>query len=147
MGVNTMAVGVVTLLLSLTLCHSALAEYQPGAPGGAWSQEELLIVRAKHWELYYNSNWLQKQKGNFGKFGLPTASGKDLEHFTAKVLRLSFHDCIRYTDGEGGCDGCLNWHGVGHRFAGLGDQDELKYKFLEEDLKETNNNGLEHTVA
>ena len=60
---------------------------------------------------------------------------------------FSFHDCIRYSDGEGGCDGCLNWHGVGHRFAGLGDQDELKYKFLEEDLKETNNNGLEHTVA
>ena len=36
-----------------------------------------------------------------------------------KVLRLSFHDCIRYEDGTGGCDGCLNWHGVGHRW-GLG---------------------------
>merc|ERR1712117_910192 len=142
--VLTMAVGVVTLLLSLTLCHSALAEYQPGTPGGAWSQEELLIVRAKLWELYYNSNWLQKQKGNFGKFGLPTASGKDLEHFTAKVLRLSFHDCIRYSDGEGGCDGCLNWHGVGHRFP---PSKELKYKFLENDITETNNNGLEYAVA
>ena len=37
----------------------------------------------------------------------------------------SFHDCIRYTDGQGGCDGCLNWHGVGHRFRG---SDALKYK-------------------
>ena len=33
----------------------------------------------------------------------------------------SFHDCIRYADGEGGCDGCLNWHGVGHRLQGLSD--------------------------
>mmetsp|Transcript_135658 Transcript_135658/g.220755 ORF Transcript_135658/g.220755 Transcript_135658/m.220755 type:complete len:547 (-) Transcript_135658:264-1904(-) len=29
------------------------------------------------------------------------------------VLRLSFHDCIPYQDGTGGCDGCLNWQGVG----------------------------------
>eukprot|EP00929_Paragymnodinium_shiwhaense_P093294 TRINITY_DN5343_c0_g1_i3.p1 TRINITY_DN5343_c0_g1~~TRINITY_DN5343_c0_g1_i3.p1 ORF type:complete len:495 (+),score=86.48 TRINITY_DN5343_c0_g1_i3:498-1982(+) len=28
------------------------------------------------------------------------------------LLRLSFHDCLRYKDGTGGCDGCLNWHGV-----------------------------------
>ena len=55
----------------------------------------------------------------------------------------SFHDCIRYTDGQGGCDGCLNWHGVGTRFS----VDDLKYQFLEEDITETNNNGLEYTVA
>ena len=30
------------------------------------------------------------------------------------VLRLVFHDCMRYTDGTGGCDGCLNWAGVGN---------------------------------
>merc|ERR1712117_177821 len=88
------ALGVVTLLLSLTLCHSVLAEYQPGTPGGAWSQEELLIVRAKLWELYLDDYWLRQQKGEFGKYGLPTAAGQDLEHFPAKVLRLSFHDCI-----------------------------------------------------
>ena len=28
-------------------------------------------------------------------------------------MRLVFHDCVRYTDGTGGCDGCLNWGGVG----------------------------------
>ena len=29
------------------------------------------------------------------------------------VLRLGFHDCLKYKDGTGGCDGCLNWHGMG----------------------------------
>ena len=56
---------------------------------------------------------------------------------------LSFHDCLRYADGGGGCDGCLNWHGVGTRFS----VDELKYEFKVEDVTETNNNGLEYTVA
>ena len=56
---------------------------------------------------------------------------------------FSFHDCIRYTDGSGGCDGCLNWEGVGTRFS----VDNLKYKFKEDDMTETNNNGLEYTVA
>lgn len=30
----------------------------------------------------------------------------------AKMLRLAFHDCVHYEDGTGGCDGCLNWHGM-----------------------------------
>ena len=28
------------------------------------------------------------------------------------VVRLGFHDCLKYKDGTGGCDGCLNWHGM-----------------------------------
>jgi len=31
-----------------------------------------------------------------------------------QLLQLSFHDCLRYEDGSGGCDGCLNWSGVGY---------------------------------
>merc|ERR1712142_625811 len=34
----------------------------------------------------------------------------------AAYLRLTFHDCVKYTDGTGGCDGCLNWEGVGEVF-------------------------------
>ena len=59
------------------------------------------------------------------------------------LFLLSFHDCLRYADGGGGCDGCLNWAGVGSRFS----VDALKYQFLEDDVTETNNNGLEYTVA
>ena len=29
-----------------------------------------------------------------------------------KFLRLGFHDCFRYTDKTGGCDGCLNFNGM-----------------------------------
>ena len=57
----------------------------------------------------------------------------------------SFHDCMRYADGNGGCDGCLSWSGVGYRFPE--DTDAFKYKFRYDDIKETNNNGLEYTVA
>ena len=31
------------------------------------------------------------------------------------LIQLAFHDCLRYEDGTGGCDGCLNWQGVGYR--------------------------------
>ena len=45
------------------------------------------------------------------------------------VSSNSFHDCLHYADpaagAVSGCDGCLNWAGVGHRFP---NQTELKYK-------------------
>ena len=36
-----------------------------------------------------------------------------LEPSAAKFLRLAFHDCLLYTDGRGGCDGCLEWTNMG----------------------------------
>ena len=38
----------------------------------------------------------------------------------------------------------MNWSGVGFRFK---TPEKLKYKFSQDDIKETNNNGLEYTVA
>ena len=35
---------------------SSGAEYQPGTPGGAWSQDDLMVVRAKLWRLYGEQN-------------------------------------------------------------------------------------------
>ena len=43
-----------------------------------------------------------------------------------------------------GCDGCLNWDGVGFRYP---DAAQIRNKFLYEDIRNTNNNGLEYTVA
>merc|ERR1719322_2000360 len=133
-------------LLSLLFFLASCQEYEPGNPGGAWSQEELLIVRAKLWQLFTN-NWTYKLSEEFWtQVGLPIPDNKvDLGFFAAKVLRLSFHDCMRYADGSGGCDGCLSWSGVGYRFPD--DTETIKYKFRYDDIKETNNNGLEHTVA
>ena len=33
-----------------------------------------------------------------------------------KLLRLAFHDCLLHEAGGGGCDGCLDWAGVGQTF-------------------------------
>ena len=32
-----------------------------------------------------------------------------------RILRLAFHDCVRYKDGSGGCDGCINYAHMGWR--------------------------------
>ena len=66
-------------------------EYVPGSPGAAWSQEELLIVRAKLWKLFTN-NWVYKLAESFEQFDLPPPDlDNDLGFFPAKVLRLRYH--------------------------------------------------------
>ena len=78
--------------------------------------------------------------------GLPDESeDKTLYHFgtfhsASKVLRLSFHDCLKYTDGSGGCDGCLNWKGVGVYY------EDAPGEQLYEDVRLTDNNGLRPAV-
>ena len=57
-----------------------------------------------------------------------------------KFLRLSFPDCVKYTDGTGGCDGCLYWEGMETIF------DDAPNKKQYDDVKFTNNNGLRPTV-
>ncbi len=61
--------------------------FASGTPGGPWSEEELLVVKSKLYGLFKNN-------------------------LAPKALRLSFHDCMPYPDGTGGCDGCINWEGV-----------------------------------
>ena len=31
----------------------------------------------------------------------------------SRLIQLAFHDCLRYSDGTGGCDGCINWSEMG----------------------------------
>ena len=57
----------------------------------------------------------------------------------AKFLRLGFHDCVKYEDGSGGCDGCLNWHNMGFRH-------DRKAEFEYDPPTKGDNNGLRHTV-
>ena len=47
-----------------------------------------------------------------------------------------------YQDGTGGCDGCLNWEGVGQYY----DVNNLSGKRQLPNLGPTNNNGLGETV-
>ena len=98
----------ILLTLSISQIH---CDYVPGTPGGPWTKAEMLTVKARLYNLF---------KGG----GAPTA------------LRLTFHDCLRYADGTGGCDGCLNWSGVDTTF----DVESKSWKY--EDVHQTNNNGL-----
>jgi len=41
--------------------------------------------------------------------------GSDRSPTVAKLVQLSFHDCLRYEGGGGGCDGCINWKHMGHK--------------------------------
>merc|ERR1712167_418229 len=58
-----------------------------------------------------------------------------------KVLRLGFHDCMRYQDGSGGCDGCINWSGMGERYS----SDNAQLGLFERG-GDDHNNGLRATV-
>jgi len=40
----------------------------------------------------------------------------NIEPTPAKFVRLAFHQCLLYTDGTGGCDGCLDWTKMGVQY-------------------------------
>ena len=59
------------------------------------------------------------------------------------TIRIILFICLfSYQDGSGGCDGCLNWEGMGHKF----NIQETEGKRQLPNLKETNNNGLQGIV-
>ena len=83
-------------------------------PGASWSEEEALIVKAK---LYAITNQPQKVSNEYlalhPELGLDTWPEKKSFPSAAKFLRLGFHQCLKFSDGTGGCNGCLNNHGMG----------------------------------
>ena len=89
-------------LLSLS---SAWAVYTPGTPGGAWTTEEITIVRRRILELI--EPWPDSMDIMFREDERKDSTHNPVSENT--LIRLGFHDCLTYTDGTGGCDGCLNW--------------------------------------
>ena len=126
-----------TLVLSLSLVNAG--EYVPGTPGAPWTKEEVLIVKSKLYSLFHrygaDNALLDINNGN------RTFTWMDVPD-EGKVLRLGFHDCLKYEDGSGGCDGCLNWDGVEYRYP-----EDAAHKFLYPDIGKTNNNGMGPTVV
>ena len=59
----------------------------------------------------------------------------------AKALRLGFHDCLKYKDGQGGCDGCL--HFKAGKIDEVFDYHKMSFAKVENEFI-TNNNGLGH---
>ena len=120
------------------LCYST--EYVPGTPGAAWSKLEVLTVKSKLYSVFANGGWdaLHQLYGH-----PPNWRSTWPNSHVSKVLRLGFHDCIKYQDGTGGCDGCLNWEGVGFHFE---NPFHSRGYFSYPNVGETNNNGLDLTV-
>jgi len=130
-------------------------------PGAAWSEEDISITRERVFAMispeeadklanYYDypsdeGAFRFKDKPFTGRLGLASVSENTL-------LRLAFHDCLPYKDGTGGCDGCLNWAGMGFRYKNfrmLGDLEEHKDPFWHYSPEETThggNNGLSRMV-
>jgi len=109
--------------------------YQAGTSGGPWSEEEVASTRQRVLQMIH-PDWDVKEE----MYQLDKTDSTKGEISENVLLRLVFHDCMRYTDGSGGCDGCLNWHGVGNQMPNPNDGDDM-YNF--EPFDETDNNGLD----
>ena len=82
-------------------------EYVPGTPGAPWSLEETLVVKAKLYSVFNQHGGYEALKQMVGDQPWLQGFRSDAPD-QAKMLRLAFHDCLKYDDGTGGCDGCLN---------------------------------------
>ena len=110
----------VLVLTLIVKCHSSV--YVPGTPGAAWSDLEVEAVREKvlvmvdvsrHEEILTLPPWDDQipipcwdESDGTLDCGDRAAQRRPTENL---LLRLTFHDCFKYKDGSGGCDGCLNW--------------------------------------
>ena len=124
---------------------SASGEYQPGEAGGEWTGNEIDVVREKVMML------LSKEPEDIeAMFGCCSAGENNLRPVSEMaLLRLAFHDCLTYTDGTGGCDGCLNWHGMGTPPPSPFPSMAKKGLYCEHQfpkVNQTDNNGLDRLV-
>jgi len=109
--------------------------YVPGEQGGAWTVDEMDMVRAKiHRVITEGDQVIRELTGDH------TISNV-LSNPAATILRLGFHDCLKYADGTGGCDGCLEWKGVGDLFTDA----QLRRGLIPADAGgDGHNNGLQY---
>ena len=115
-----------TLLLSF-LCLSL------SSPGVPWTEEESLIVKAKIYAIMgsgekaedYLRIHKEREAELHGYVTMQRPSTKNPKNWTfpewpepasvpnaPKFIRLGFHQCLKNSDGTGGCNGCLNNHGT-----------------------------------
>merc|ERR1719384_1765254 len=132
----------IKLLLSLSFFYIVIG--QPGAP---WTEEEALIVKAK---LYAIIGQYQQQVANeylslHPEVGFSKWPENKSKPSAPKLLRLGFHQCLKFSDGTGGCNGCLNNHGMGleNRHTCV---DENEKNPIGPNSIKTTNAGLGHTA-
>ena len=101
--------------------YVGFVRYVPGTPGAPWSHQEVLTVKSKLYSIFSGRGGYAALEQIYGKPPSNPSNWMDFPNWmdvpnAAKMLRLGFHDCLKYKDGTGGCDGCLNWEGVGFRW-------------------------------
>jgi len=120
-------------------------EYIPDGktPGGPWTSEEIDTVRERIHVMIDPRP--EKKYEMFGQANVTNYLTAPISEAT--LMRLTFHDCLKYSDGSGGCDGCLNWEGMGFRFKNFmyTEDDELPL-YAHEPKEKTNNNDLSRIV-
>ena len=68
-------------------------QYVPGTPGAPWSDEEMIIVKAKLYSVFNRGGGGRALKQIYGqKLGWNWTDTPN----AAKMLRLGFHDCVKY---------------------------------------------------
>ena len=126
------------ILFLITLIGTVLCDpYVPGTPGGPWTDSEVTIVRQKVLQMLNQTNYGNGQPFHTDDLlrtayhGCTKEKCEPTTHWSnymfllrasrrtnwAKLIRLAFHDCVSNIDENGnhfgGCDGCLNWEGMG----------------------------------
>ena len=93
-----------------------------GTPGGRWTDEELINTKAKlRWTMIKPYDALKSIPGGsevHDKYLSLEHVGSHMKLDAiapnmAKIIRLTFHDCVKETSGAG-CNGCLNFEGMGN---------------------------------
>ena len=94
---NRLVLQVVLLFLPITWA----GVYQPGTPGGPWSEEEMMIVKSKLQAIFrrgggYDALRAIHPPGTPGPFESGNFNGRWSRVPDApKMLRLGFHDCLK----------------------------------------------------
>ena len=140
-----------------TEVYSSIAgtEYQPGTPGGPWTGEEALVVRQRIIKMIDQRDIKTiriPEARDYKQYGTgydkhDHGDGGDVTENS--LIRLAFHDCVRYKDGTGGCDGCLNYNKINPNM-GMGGtycHPFRKDKFYCDQINEGNNAMLARTVG
>jgi len=140
------------------------SKYVAGTPGAAWTEEEALIVMGKLHRVFTAQQKVYEELESIngkidchtgfapesgegfaeecdGQDGRETGepAGESLPD-AAKFVRLGFHDCFKYKDGSGGCDGCLRFYDMFHKYNDLASGD--KRQMRRGDPVSGTNNGL-----
>ena len=102
------------LTIFVTIFSFLVPSHVSAQPGAPWTEEEVLIVKAKLYAVFQFSLKVSREYYSLHpELGIKEWPEGGTRPNAPKMLRLGFHQCLKFSDGTGGCNGCLNNHGMG----------------------------------